>query len=135
MNTREKKREIFIRIGDLYEEHKAADFVSMTNCRCEVCKEIRELGKELEDMGGFINKRIQKKYKVTVSWDKFDRKLNKFQKNSKTFDKLAYASIYVGKSKSFLGNKLKEKMFNLTVNGYRVKIEIVDKGEKESVPK
>ncbi|WP_413485981.1 hypothetical protein [Brochothrix thermosphacta] len=132
MDKKKRKREIIIKIGDLYDSHKDLSFVSMTNCRCEVCKEIRELGKELEDMGGFINKRIQKKYKVTVSWDKFDRKLNKFKKNSKTFDKLAYASIYVGKSKSFLGNKLKEKMFNLTVNGYRVKIEIVDKGKKES---
>lgn len=132
MDKKKRKREIIIKIGDLYEGHKDLSFVSMTNCRCDVCKEIRELGKELEDMGGFINKRIQKKYKVTVSWDKFDRKLNKFKKNSKTFDKLAYASIYVGKSKSFLGNKLKEKMFNLTVNGYRVKIEIVDKGKKES---
>ena len=132
MDKKKRKREIIIKIGDLYEGHKDLSFVSMTNCRCDVCKEIRELGKELEDMGGFINKRIQKKYKVTVSWDKFDRKLNKFQKNSKTFGKLAYASIYVGKSKSFLGNKLKQKMFNLTVNGYRVKIEIVDKEKKES---
>ncbi|WKK68312.1 hypothetical protein [Brochothrix thermosphacta] len=126
MDKKKRKREIIIKIGDLYDSHPEVGFISKTNCKCAVCKEIRSLGVELETLNTDEEIRRHKKYKVTVN------------KNGSEliFSSLLDASIYIGKSKGYLHSCLGKDIFNLKTDDYDVKIETLkSKYKKESVPK
>ncbi|MPQ27546.1 hypothetical protein EHX26_00260 [Brochothrix thermosphacta] len=116
MNTREKKREIRIKIADLYEGHEEIGFISMVNCNCAVCEEIRELGKELELMESEIAPRVHKRYKICIQWKDLGF-------STMNFSSLTEASIFIGKSKSYLHGYVNKGVTNLRVEKYHVKIE------------
>ncbi|MGO3375495.1 hypothetical protein [Brochothrix thermosphacta] len=139
MNTREKKREIFMRIGDLYEGHKAADFVSMTNCRCEVCKEIRSLGQELDSLCDYTFEEVKtrRKFKTLISWK------DGAAQHKVEFKSIIEAAKFIRKGHMFFYDMLDKGVTNFKVGKYQVKIKTLENKykkrdqieEKGSVPK
>ena len=136
MDKKKRKREIIIKIGDLYEGHKDLSFVSMTNCRCEVCKEIRSLGQELDSLCDYTFEEVKtrRKFKTLISW-----------KDGAAHHKVEFKSIieaakFIRKGHMFFYDMLDKGVTNFKVGKYQVKIKTLENkykkldqiGEKES---
>ena len=127
MDKKKRKREIIIKIGDLYEGHKDLSFVSMTNCRCDVCKEIRELGKELDSLCDYTFEEVKtrRKFKTLISW-----------KDGAAHHKVEFKSIieaakFIRKGHMFFYDMLDKGVTNFKVGKYQVKIKTLENKYKK----
>ncbi|ODJ73360.1 hypothetical protein [Brochothrix thermosphacta] len=127
MDKKKRKREIIIKIGDLYEGHKDLSFVSMTNCRCEVCKEIRSLGQELDSLCDYTFEEVKtrRKFKTLISW-----------KDGAAHHKVEFKSIieaakFIRKGHMFFYDMLDKGVTNFKVGKYQVKIKTLEKKYKK----
>lgn len=127
MDKKKRKREIIIKIGDLYEGHKDLSFVSMTNCRCEVCKEIRSLGQELDSLCDYTFEEVKtrRKFKTLISW-----------KDGAAHHKVEFKSIieaakFIRKGHMFFYDMLDKGVTNFKVGKYQVKIKTLENKYKK----
>lgn len=127
MNTREKKRSLRIKIADLYEGHEEIGFISMVNCNCSVCKEIRELGKELDSLCDYTFEEVKtrRKFKTLISW-----------KDGAAHHKVEFKSIieaakFIRKGHMFFYDMLDKGVTNFKVGKYQVKIKTLENKYKK----